>query len=101
MRKYEAIGSWEDYRNHSWSLRDHHYRFAVEHLPIDLLSIFGNSIIILLSFVGGGRKIEGHFKYFIANTAFLGLCFSLTDLAHTIYSEILHHNDWHMTTGAD
>ena len=64
-------------------------RIIYEKLPINFLSILANSLVIFLSF----RSTEipkYHFRYLIANTAFLGLLSSLGGLLDGLIFSFFH-----------
>ena len=80
-------GTWEEYRNYSWTIDLGYYwynRFLT--FLVGPLSILANSLVIYLSFTS--KELKNHFKYLIANTAFLAACFSMAELALAIYFEL-------------
>ena len=70
-------------------------RILYEKFPINLLSILANILVIVLSFQN--KEIaKFHFRYFIANTAILGACFSTVELTEGIALSLVHIFDWKM-----
>ena len=64
-------------------------RIIYEKLPINFLSILANSLVIFLSF-RSPEIPKSHFRYLIANTAFLGLLSSLGGLFDGLIFSYLH-----------
>ena len=75
--------------NDSWPLLYEKSRILYEKFPINILSIFANSLVIFLSF--RSTKIpKYHFRYLIANTAFLGILNSFGGLLYATIFSYLH-----------
>ena len=64
-------------------------RIIYEKLPINFLSILANGLVIFLSFCSTEIQ-KFHFRYLIANTAFLGLLSSLGGLMDGLIFSYLH-----------
>ena len=59
-------------------------RILYEYFPINIVSVLSNSFIIFLCFKSPELKQQNHAKYFIANTAFLDLCFAISALTQAV-----------------
>ena len=79
--------------NQSLLLIQENRRIMWEYLsPTNFLSVFANSFILVLCFKSAELKEQNHSKYFIANTAFLDMAYSLVQFLFGIiylYSQLL------------
>ena len=61
----------------------------LEALPINILSFFGNLLVIFLTFTS--PELKEHSRYFIANTAFLDLGYSICSVYYSTFHSIFYY----------
>ena len=91
MRK--ILGNYSSFKTYEWHFDESNGgRVLFEYFPGSLLAIISNALIIFIS-IFSLRKTN-HFKYFVANTAFLGMCYASAALANGIIMTTWYVHHW-------